>query len=197
MDTQSIVALMEFAMMVKETPRTGWNKKFPKGHRFHSRTVRNPESSGAHMFGLAFLAMLVADAFGADRLALIEMALAHDIVEFEKDRVTATEKGAKRKRLEVAKRKGEQKAIEAIARKGRVLGERIKVLWEEFEAGETREAKLLRQLDKLEMCFQAGRYHRTGQKLDPMEFFNTSKTDIYEPALQTLLADIERQCREP
>jgi len=197
MDTRSIAALMEFAILVNEVPRAGWNKKFPRGHKCRSRTVKNPESSAAHMYGLAFLAMLVADAFGVDRLKLIEMALSHDVVEFfSKDPVTVTEDGAFRAKLERAKRKKEQKAIIIIARKGGRLGRRIKRLWEEFEEGKTPEAKLLHQLDKLEMLFQAERYSRKRQKFNPLEFFNSSRPYILEPKLQSLFFDLEKKCRE-
>jgi putative hydrolases of HD superfamily len=194
---RSVAALMHYALLVKETPRTGWNKKFPRGHKYRSRSVKNAESSADHMYGLAFLAMLVADAFKVDRLKLIEMALSHDIVEaLATDLVTATEEGVLRTKLQRAKTRGERKAINAIACQGGALGKRIKKLWEEYEGGKTPAARLLHQLDKLEACFQAVRYHNQRQKLNPFEFITAGKQYIIDPKLRSLLSDLERQCRE-
>jgi len=42
--------------------------------------------------------------------------------------------------------------------------ERIRSLWEEYEARETPEAKLVKDLDRLELVLQAGEYERGGYK---------------------------------
>jgi putative hydrolase of HD superfamily len=191
----SVFALMQFALTVKEIPRTGWNKKFPKGHQFISRKVSYPESVGAHIFGLAFLAMLVAESFPVNRLKLIMMAIVHDLVEaIAKDHTTLSETGRKRARLEKKRITDEHAAIEVIAKAGGKMGKKIKTLWLEFEAQKTPEAKLLLQLDKLEPCFQAERYHAKKQELNPLEFCHASKEFITEPKLLVLLSLIEKQC---
>ncbi len=194
---RSVMALMQYALLVKEIPRAGWNKKFPKGHNCSNRKVKDAENVAGHMYGLAFLAMLVADTFKVNHLRLIEMALVHDLVEtIATDLVTVTENGRIRTYLEQAKTKKEQEAIKLIARSGGSLGKHIRKLWVEFEAKITPEAKLLNQLDKLEMCFQAQCYHATKQKLNPNEFFGTSKPHITEPKLLALLSQLEKKCVE-
>ncbi len=192
---RSVAAVMQFAILAKEVPRAGWNKKFPKNHKFTTRKVKNAESVAAHMYGLAFLAMVVADTFKVNRLKLIEMALVHDLAEsLAGDAVTSTEEGKKRRRLELAKSLKEAAAINTIANQGGKVGRRIKLLWLEFEAGKTPESKLLHQLDKLEMCFQAQRYNSKKQKFNPHEFIGTSKRSISEPQLRRLLMRLEKQC---
>jgi putative hydrolases of HD superfamily len=62
-------------------------------------------------------------------------------------------------------------------------GEEIARLWEEYVAGETREARFVRQIDRLEMAFQASLYEAEGlARVD--EFFQSADLAINEPALR-------------
>ncbi len=53
------------------------------------------------------------------------------------------------------------------------VAEEIKELWNEYEDGETNEAKLLKDIDKLEMILQALEYEEREKHLDLSEFFTS------------------------
>jgi len=62
-------------------------------------------------------------------------------------------------------------------------GEAILELWKEYEEGTTEEAKLLKDLDKIEMILQAQEYEEEGSHEKSLDQFFTStegkwKTDI-------------------
>ena len=53
-------------------------------------------------------------------------------------------------------------------------GEKLQNLWEEYEKGETEEAKFVKDVDKLELILQMVEYERRGKgKLDLDEFIKT------------------------
>jgi putative hydrolase of HD superfamily len=143
----SVLELMSFAMRIKDLPRSGWNMEFPPGHRCMTRKVEKPESVGAHTFGLAFLAMLLTDEAKLNKLRVIEPG----------DYVTATEDDPEiRYQLRIKKQLAEKEALNQIVHAvGGELGEKIQGLSEEYDAGETAEAKFAIQLDKIEPCLQA------------------------------------------
>lgn len=53
-------------------------------------------------------------------------------------------------------------------------GDEIEALWQEYEDGVTDEAKLVKELDKLEMIVQAGEYEREQGK-DLSDFFASTR----------------------
>ena len=53
-------------------------------------------------------------------------------------------------------------------------GDEIISLWKEYEAGETDEAKLLKDLDKIEMILQAQEYEAEGSHKESLDEFFTS-----------------------
>ena len=63
-------------------------------------------------------------------------------------------------------------------------------LWEEFENGNSAEARLVRQLDKLEMAFQSKIYAlQHGKNLQ--EFIDDVRTHLESEELLKILAEIE------
>ena len=63
-------------------------------------------------------------------------------------------------------------------------------LWEQYEAGESPEARFVRQIDRLEMGLQAALYRAQGmQKMD--EFIESARRALSDPDLLDLLAQIE------
>jgi len=60
------------------------------------------------------------------------------------------------------------------------VGEEIVSLWEEYEAGETAEARLMKDMDKFEMIVQAEDYE-TEQGLDLSQFFESTVGKIKHP----------------
>ncbi len=142
------------------------------------------ESVAEHIFGMAMLAWLVIGAGlaeGVDREKTLRMVLAHELGEIyvgdiiPSDGVPAEEK----QRLE-------REAVEKVT--GRLPGgEELAALWEEFEAGQTPEARLTRQLDRLEMALQAMVYQKQGLGRGMDSFFRSAKKAVRSPELAVLL----------
>jgi putative hydrolase of HD superfamily len=118
------------------------------------------ESVADHTFGVALLALLlpldeIAGEHRLDRDRCVALALVHDLAESivgditPHDGVEAADKHAR-----------EHDAIRQLAA---ALGdEQILTLWEEFEAALTPEARLVRDLDVIEMAIQAKSYEQRG-----------------------------------
>lgn len=171
MDVLSLMLRLEG---LKRTARTGWNKKFPPGHRFKSRTVKDAESVADHSWSLAMFALAEAQERKLDASKIVWMALIHDVAEIiTLDIVTATELDpVERKRLEAEKRGLEDQAMRDIFLPMGSWGNQCYELWLEYEEQRSPEARTLKELDKLEACVQALLYREQGQEVDPNEYFD-------------------------
>lgn len=179
--------IMQTIFTLKATTRTGWNKKPRKNEKWRRRVVKNAESVADHSFSTAFMAMMVAKLFKLDQLKMVKMALVHDLAEsITGDIVTETERGAKKRRMELKKQAAELAAMEEIF-VGFSGGDEYINLWIEFEEQSTPEARIVRQLDKIEAVLQAHYYKDQGQKVQPEEFLFTARPLISEPLLKELL----------
>jgi putative hydrolase of HD superfamily len=69
-------------------------------------------------------------------------------------------------------------------------GEHYLEIWEEFEQGETLEAQFIRQIDRLEMGFQAGIYGLQGL-IDPHEFFKTADQALSNPRIMDIFSELK------
>ena len=114
---------------------------------------------------------------------MIKMTLLHDLAEaitrdLTPDEVTRSEK-----------EKMENKAMKKILS---TLPKPIKTeyakLWAEYQTNHTEEARLLHQVDKLEMALQARHYKKKGNTKKQLEpFFGSAKKEITDPALKKTL----------
>lgn len=159
---------------LKNLYRQGWLKRgIPK---------ERCESVAEHSFGVALLALWLAKSHYSDLNIekLVCMALLHDFGEvyagdiIPSDRINPSEK----QQLE---RESVRRVFEKLPG-----GEDLCLLWEEFEAGKTPEARLIKQLDRLEMGLQASVYRL--QNLGNFEeFIQTSRQSLRDPILLDLL----------
>ncbi len=141
--------ILDFARVagkLKKTKRTGW---------VSAVGVKSPESVADHTFRTAILAMCL-----GDLKKLVKMALLHDVHEAligDLDRSDKAELGENELRIR------EKQAIEQVfsALPSR-LRQEYAALSTEFLEQETEEAKLVRQIDQLEMVIQAEEYEREG-----------------------------------
>jgi putative hydrolase of HD superfamily len=145
------------------------------------------ESVAEHIFGVAMLAWFATDAGfpGLDRDRLIRLALVHDLGEiYTGDVIPADAMPAEEKQ------RRERESVQAVLGK-LPQGEEILALWEEYENGETQEARLVRDFDRLEMALQALIYSREGfPEMDP--FIRSAGGVIQNPELLAILLQIER-----
>jgi putative hydrolase of HD superfamily len=192
-------ALMDI-FTLKDRLRTGWVL----------REVSAPESVADHSWGTAFLCLLFADDEGVDRQRVLSIALVHDLAESitgdVATRVYADEQAVAREE----KQKREKEAMGRIT--GGLIeapgGVELQTLWQEYEDGETREAKFVRDMNLIDMCLQALKYEREGRYSESEdnphfrhfrgldEFFATSGPRIATPTGRRLYDAIHAAYRE-
>lgn len=147
----TLYELQSRLMTLKLLPRTGWLQ----------RGQRDPESIAEHSFAVAALALLVGDLIpGIDRGRLLAIALLHDIAEALIGDLPAS---ARRLFGAGAKHEAERKAMAELFA-GLPSADEYLALWEEYAAGDSREARLVKALDRVEMLAQALAYERAGAR---------------------------------
>ncbi|MCK4884217.1 MAG: HD domain-containing protein [Candidatus Diapherotrites archaeon] len=172
--------LIEFYFEInhlKQLFRQGWLRNVPKDQC---------ESVAAHSFGTSLLAMVVGNEYfpEVDTSKAMQMALIHDLGEVYAGDFIPNNKINKKEKHEL-----EKKSILQLFSKLK-KGKKYIELWEEFEAGKTKEAKFVKQMDKLEMVLQASVYEHKGYK-NLQEFFDSSKSHITDEKLKELFNEIE------
>ena len=166
---QALLTLYSQVAALKLLPRVGWLQ----------RGVAVPESVADHTFGVAVLALLIGDyvgnpppdldqagakggerrpGMGIERGKLLAIALLHDMAEALLGDLPAS---ARRLLGAEAKRTAERRAIEELFA-GLPNGAEYLALWDEYAAGASAEARLVKQLDRAEMLAQALAYERAG-----------------------------------
>lgn len=177
-DTPALIEAYFELNHLKQLYRQGWLRRGLPAERC--------ESVAEHIFGMAMLAWWIADTTfpELDRDKVLRMILLHELGEIyigdivPADGVAAEEKN----RLE---REGFQRVVGKLPRGAEYL-----TLWEEFEQGETAEARFTRQLDRLEMAFQAAVYeHQTGLPVD--EFFATTSAALADSRLREIFEQLQ------
>jgi putative hydrolase of HD superfamily len=147
----TVLELSHRILTLKLLPRTGWLQ----------RGMANVESIAEHSFAVASLALLVGDLQpDIDRGRLLAIALLHDMAEVLISDLPAS---ARRFFGPGVKQQAERKAlIELFA--GLPQGEEYLELWTEYTEGTSREARLVKALDRLEILVQALAYERAGSR---------------------------------
>ena len=158
-DPTRLADLLLQANRLKTTPRTGW----------YQRGVSRPESVADHSHGVAFAALLLTDlaAPEADRAKILTMAVLHDLPEAVTGDLSL---GASRLLPAGAKARAEGAALDELGGNLPFFAGWREV-WEEFEAGESLEAKLVRDADRLDLLTQALVYERTQGNRELEEFW--------------------------
>ncbi len=149
------------------------------------------ESVADHIFGMAMLAWLLIDGGAApqvDRDKALRMVLAHELGEIYTGDIIPADKVPPE-----IKHQRERAALEQVA--GRLPpGFDFVELWEEFEAGESAEALLVRQADRLEMALQALVYEKQGLGGGEMDsFYRSAQRAVHDPELTSLLEIVRGQ----
>ena len=172
----------EFSQL-KQLYRQGWLRRGVPPDRC--------ESVAEHSFGVAVLALFLADAYrpDLDRDKLLRIALLHDFGEiYAGDLVPADAIDPAEKH-----RREAQSINQVFANLAN--GPAYVAAWQEYEAGESAEARLIRQIDRLEMALQASVYQHQNL-VDPSEFFASAEQALSDaPELLDLveqLRDLKR-----
>ncbi|MBI2326917.1 HD domain-containing protein [Candidatus Curtissbacteria bacterium] len=175
--------LIKFAQIVgklKTTKRTGWV----------NAGIKNPESVAEHSYRLAVLCMILGDQLKLNTEKIVRMALIDDLAEsvvgdlvIKRGNKTIGDKG---KKFQL-----EEKAIKEIF-SNIDNGQEYVSLWQEAQAGDSKEFQVLKQLDKLEMAMQALEYEDQieSKKLD--EFWITAQNYTVDKKLKLILKKLSK-----
>jgi len=175
---QDIIKFLEITGVLKRTQRTGWGDV----------GVYQPESVADHTFRTAVFCMLYADIEDLDPLKLLRMALIHDMPEAIIGDLMPDQKTAET-------RKNEENAInKMLSLLPEPQRENYLAVWNEYQAGKTKEAKAVRQIEKIEMALQAKEYENFGSEPKSLERFIKSAGDATVwPELKRLLSLISEE----
>ncbi len=150
------------------------------------------ETVAEHTFSMAILALIIADAYFSelDLLKVLTLVLLHDFGEIgagdivPADGIDPDEKCAR-------------ECESVLQTFGKLpTGHRYMILWDEYEAGVSPEARFVKQIDRLDMALQACVYHLRGF-IDAKEFLDAAERIMKEPVMQIVLAEIKQLTQAP
>lgn len=182
----SLLSLLRTANHLKSLPRTGWL----------FAGVVQPESLADHTCLVAIYALFLAEAVNADMEAqglvsplnlekVLSLALLHDLAESV---LTDLPKRSVEILGTEAKHQAEERVIVSLLT-NLPRGGYYTTLWQEYDSGSTPEARLVKDVDKLEMVLQSVRYTERGQT--NLGEFRTSHTWYY-PISRSLFEEMVR-----
>ncbi|MCI0336057.1 MAG: HD family hydrolase [Acidobacteria bacterium] len=186
-EASRLIAMLAELMRLKAVPRMGWLL----------RGVRDVESVAAHSFGVAFIAMLLADRAKArgmrvDIERVLRMALLHDLTEARTGDLPNTIK----QYFESANLKAadERVAKEMLNNLG-ITGEAYLGLLRDYEHRASLEARLVKAADKLDLLLQASEYEKGGAR-NLQEFWESAEEDFARLELEDLIEDLVTVLKE-
>lgn len=157
-----LLELIHHAGKLKTIKRTGWKEK----------NIPNPESVADHSFRVALMSMLLADELNIDALKLIQMSVIHDLAESIVGDITPNSGISVKEKQSL-----EKKAFNQLF-KDYPGGDQFISLWEEYEEQKSKEAKILKNIDKLEMAIQAVEYQKKFPEKALTEFIEDARKHI-------------------
>ena len=197
---KNTIDFLTMARGLKTTPRTGWVLQ-QAGPRI--------ESVADHSWRIGLMAMVAASSSSAvegsssyDSNRCIKMALVHDLAEATVGDITphcGVSDDDKHARELLAISEMTQKLTSSLPGMSSTspVGQEILGLWKEYEAGVTEEAKLVKDMDKLEMILQALEYETDGKNQKSLDgFFDGTRGKWRTPIGEAWGKEIEgrRRC---
>ena len=176
----ALLRFFHLAGRLKETPRAGWAL----------RGIADPESVADHSHRVALLALVLAPRAEppVDAARCVAMALVHDLAEALVGDITPFDGVGADEKL-----RREDEAMRRLATLADDEG--LLVLWREYAAGVSPEARFVKELDKLETVLQAAEYGAQGSvghdSLD--EFWDAAGARLTSAGTRALLAALRRE----
>jgi putative hydrolase of HD superfamily len=182
-EIKKIVELIHTAGELKKIKRTGWGY----------RGIKDGESVADHSYRTTIITMLLGKNLGLNEEKLLKISLIHDLAEAKVGDLVVDGKGPKYDTTKEKKHELEVKAIKEIL-VGLSDYEEYLSLWNEYEDKSTPEARIVAEIDKLEMAFQAIEYEKEGRTKIPLdEFLATAKKGITNPLLKQIIEELEKE----
>ena len=184
METDQLLELLQHGNQLKQTARAGWVQ----------RGVPQAENVAAHSYGVIYAALLLAELIDQplDLAAVLIMATLHDLPE---GLTTDIPTPAWRFLPKGSKEAAERAALATIFHET-PFRDRFSAFWEQMRAGESPEARLVHDADKLDQFLQAYLYEQqTGnRRLD--EFWISPYRFHFRPA-QAVYDELCRRRERP
>lgn len=165
--------LYEEIFKLKQVERTGWKVKGVEGRK---------ESDAEHTFSMMFLALEIMAKCenNLDQLKVLKMIAYHELGEIDVGDITLVDKAHRG----LAKHIAEEKCVKRISEECQMP--EILELWQEFETGETKEAKFVKLMDRYDAICQAKVYDDFCKREDLFKEFSTNAHQEYEQVLKML-----------
>lgn len=165
------------AANLKKIQRQGWIDKL---------SIENPESVADHSYSMAIMGMIISDIENYNSEKILKMILLHDLAESEIGDFIPGEISIEEKN------KLENNVFSKIVK---ILPDNVKtqyeILWSDYQMNESSEAKIVHQLDRLEMALQAKIYQNEGHPKEKLStFFESAEKEITHPKLKEFFRNI-------
>jgi putative hydrolase of HD superfamily len=178
----TLTEFWKLALMLKREERRGWRKRIQPDRI---------ESVADHSFAVAIMAMIEADQRGLRIDKTLTLALLHDLEEAITGDLTPSRK--RRAGSEWVRKKRNHAITTILSRLPRDKQPYYRKLWTDLKTNRTPEAKLVHQLDKLEMALQASQYAKKGGVKGLSDFYATARMAITDKRLGRLVKELEEQ----
>jgi 5'-deoxynucleotidase YfbR-like HD superfamily hydrolase len=174
-ELDNLIRFLRMSGRLKGVSRSGWVEV----------GVDSSESVADHTFRTAILCMIFSDLEDLDGLRMLQMALLHDLPEVITGDLTPTEKTQEAREREDASMKQLLSLLPAR------LQEKYLKTWLEYTECKTKEARAVRELEKLEMALQAREYGKAQPSLKGLErFIESAERVIKLPGVRRLFSCI-------
>ena len=161
---------------LKKLPRSGWKIKVG---------LDNSESVAEHSYMMSVMAMVLSDLKSLNSEKVIKMSILHDWAESKIGDFMPDEIGNdKKSELE------NYAMMEILESLPQSLQSDYQKMWDEFLVRETPEARLVHELDKLEMALQAKIYEADVDPERVKPFIISAVEQVNDPDLKKILVDI-------
>lgn len=161
---------------LKKLPRSGWKIKVG---------LDNSESVAEHSYMMSVMAMVLSDLKSLNSEKVIKMSILHDWAESKIGDFMPDEIGNdKKSELE------NYAMMEILESLPQSLQSDYQKMWDEFLVRETPEARLVHELDKLEMALQAKIYETDVDPERVKPFIISAVEQVNDPDLKKILVDI-------
>ena len=168
----------KYAAVLKSEPRKGWQK----------RVDGRVESVADHSFAVALLALYEGERRGQDLEKILKLALIHDLEEAIIGDLTPRDKARRgASRVQRDREVAIRKLLSKLPTKSRPAYLR---LWRDLRERRSKEARLVHQLDKVEMAFQAKEYAKWTGERKMRAFYDSAIKETNDPILKKALVSI-------
>lgn len=173
----TILNFFNTAANLKKISRQGWIDKL---------SIVKPESVADHTFSMAIMGMIFSDLENHDTEKILKIILLHDLAESITGDIPQGQISKEEKTI--LENNTMKKILNDLPLS---LQKQYGTLWEEYQSNNSKEAKIVHQLDKLEMAMQAKIYSDEGHSQEKLDsFFNSARNKIKDPKLLELFTKI-------